>query len=105
MSLELKKYDLYQNGQVEAYADTGEQYLVRTIIDYPGDEQDLFHKVMETDRLTYIAWYYWKDIIENASKYWWVLADANLIENPLDISSYVGKNILIPNLTKILLNL
>ena len=69
------------------------------------DEKDQFHKVMETDTITQIAWMYWRKEIEDASKYWWVIADVNLIENPLDLSAYVGKNILIPNLTLILLNL
>lgn len=104
MSLTLKKYDLYQNGFVEAHPN-GEQYLTRDLVDYEGDERDRFHQVMETDTINYIAWKYYKNEIENASKYWWVIADANLIDNPMDLSEYVGKNLLIPNLTKVLLNL
>lgn len=101
-TLELNKYDLYGNGRVENYIG-GEQYLIRDLMLYPGDEEDRFHTVMETDTITYLAWKYYRDIIENSSKYWWVIADANEIDNPLDLSGYIGTEILIPNLNRILL--
>lgn len=102
-TLELKKYDLYGNGNVEIYPN-GEQYLVRDSIEYTGSEEDYFHKVNETDTLTYIAWLYYKNIIENPSKYWWVIADANEIEHPMDLTDFIGDELLIPSITKFLLN-
>ena len=102
-TLELKKYDLYGNGVVENYPN-GEQYLIREKIEYSGNEDDSFHVVKETDTLTYIAWLYYKDVVENPSKYWWVIADANNIEFPLDLSSWIGSEIMIPSLTKFLIN-
>lgn len=102
-TLELKQYDLYGNGIVENYPN-GEQYLIRDKIEYNGNEDDFFHVVNETDTLTYIAWFYYKDFIDNPSKYWWVIADANNIEHPLDLSDLIGSEILIPSITKFLIN-
>jgi hypothetical protein len=45
-----------------------------------------------------IAYRFYKDVDPYADKWYWVIADANDIENPLDLSAYVGKDILIPDL-------
>jgi hypothetical protein len=102
-TLELKKYDLYGNGTVENFVN-GEQYLIRDLIIYEGNEEDRFHTVMETDTVTYLAWLYYKDMIDNAPKYWWVIADANELENPMDLGEYIGRELLIPDINRFLLN-
>lgn len=99
MALELRKNNLYSNGGV--YSLTGnEELLLREIIPFKGTVTDQYHTVVQGDRLDLIAWKYYRDLVEDASKYWWLIADANNIIHPLDLSDYVGKELLIPNLTK-----
>lgn len=35
------------------------------------------------------------------SEYWWVICDANGISNPLDLSDFIGTNILIPEINNL----
>jgi hypothetical protein len=44
---------------------------------------------------------YYGGIVTDASKYWWILADANGIPNPLDLSNVVGSMLLIPDLFRV----
>lgn len=95
--MELKLNDLYSNGEVESYPN-GERYLVREPIEYEGSDKDKYHTVKETDTITYIAWLFYKDHVDDASKYWWAIADVNEIFNPLDLSDLIGEEILIPDI-------
>lgn len=99
MALELRKNNLYSNGRVYSLTDN-EELLLREIIPFKGTVTDQYHTVVQGDRLDLIAWKYYRDLVEDASKYWWLIADANNIIHPLDLSDYVGKELLIPNLTK-----
>lgn len=99
MALELRKNNLYSNGGVYSLTDN-EELLLREIIPFKGTVTDQYHTVVQGDRLDLVAWKYYRDLVEDASKYWWLIADANNIIHPLDLSDYVGKELLIPNLTK-----
>lgn len=94
--MKVKDYDLYSNGFVEVFSD-GEKYLERETIEYEGNETDRSYKVKENDTLTKIAGNKYKEELELAHQYWWILSDANDIENPLDLSEYIGEYILIPD--------
>ena len=94
--IELKANNLYGNGTVYGYAD-GEQELVRERLIITPDERDKYYTVLQDDRLDLITYNQYSKYVEDASKYWWVIADANeAIENPLDLSALVGQEILIP---------
>ena len=95
-TLERKDHDLYFNGRLLAFED-GEQLLERELISYESRQPDVYHSVQQGDTITYIAWKYYRSFTPNATHYWKYIADANNIENPLDISSLVGSEILIPN--------
>lgn len=97
--LTLKNNNLYQNGRIIVF-DNGEQELERDVLLFPGDEKDTYYTVIEGDDLTKIAYDQYKDFAEDAGKYWWIIADANEIENPLDISDLVGQEIVIPSFEK-----
>lgn len=100
----LRENNLYQNGEVIQF-DNGEQLLLRPLVVIEGTLTDEYHIVKNNDRLDLLAYRYYKDEVADASKYWWVIADANIIENPLDLTGWVGKEILIPNITKALLRI
>lgn len=94
--LTLKNNNLYQNGQITLF-DNGEQELNRDILIFPGDIKDAYYTVVQGDDLTKIAYNKYKDYADDPSKYWWIIADANNIENPLDISDLIGQDIVIPS--------
>lgn len=89
---------LYQNGTIINYSD-GRQKLVRDKIVYTGTLNDTYHLVTQNDTLDGLADKYYADVVpdRDASKLWWVIADVNNIINPLDISSYIGTRLLIPD--------
>ncbi len=105
MDLELRGNNLYRNGSIILFDETDELILQRDNIDMSGAVTDAYHLVRKEDRLDLLAYNYYKNTVEDASKYWWVLADVNDIFNPLDLSEYVGKEILIPNILTVLLKL
>ena len=104
MELELRDNNLFINGTVYDFGND-EQILLREPMEIIGNEMDKYHIVKENDRLDVLAWVYYKNIVEDASKFWWLIADANNIYNPLDLSDLVGKEILIPDLIRIRLDL
>lgn len=102
--MELKDFDLYINGFVEEFAD-GSRYLEREDIIYNGNDTDKIHTVKENDTLTKLAFRYYVNSLNNSPKYWWIIADANDITNPMDISDLIGYDIVIPDPVLFLLNL
>lgn len=103
-SIELSDNNLYRNGEVHTYAD-GESVLIRKKLLLEPTVFDEYHVVTEMDRIDKLAHTKYKDKVTDASKYWWVIADANDIKNPFDLSEYVGRQILIPDIITVLLKL
>lgn len=93
-------YDLYINGRIVTY-DTGEVFIERDLIDYDSGEPDQYYRVKDSDRLSAIAYDFYNGLTKNAGQYWKFIADANNIQNPLDLSEYVGIDILIPDFQRI----
>ena len=94
--IELNDFEHYSSGTVISFED-GSKILVREKIEYTAKEDDLYHTVQQGDTLTYLAWYYYRTVTNNSPKYWRYISDANNIINPLDLSSYIGKSIVIPD--------
>ncbi len=102
--MELKSNNLYRTGFV-LLDEEGERTLQRTQITVETSADNKYHIVTNYDRLDVIAFNYYKNYVDDASKYWWVIADANNIENPLDLESIVGKRIIVPDILKVLLSI
>lgn len=102
MDLELRGNNVYRNGKlIEVAAD--EFILLRDKINIKATDNDEYHTVVKIDRLDLLAYKFYKDKVADSSKYWWVLADANNIQNPLDLEGLVGTDIRIPDILNILL--
>jgi hypothetical protein len=99
---EVRTNNLFQNGRVTVF-DNGEMLLLRDPVEVVGTTKDVWHTVTNTDRLDVLAWQYYRDYVADAAKYWWLIADANEVFNPQDLTAYIGKEILIPNITTALL--
>lgn len=100
-TVELRDNNLYYNGYINNYPDDGELELLRPLLNIVAAEEDQWHTITEADRLDILAWKYYKNVVSDASKYWWVIADANNIYNPLDLTELVGTSILIPDILRI----
>lgn len=103
--IEVRDNNLYSNGFIYVYPDDDELELLRPLLNIEAAEEDEWHTVTESDRLDKLAWKFYKNVVSDASKYWWIIADANNIYNPLDLSELVGKSILIPDILRIRLML
>lgn len=95
--IELSVSNMFANGSMIVFSD-GTGKLVRKPIEYVPTEPDDYYTVKINDVITRIAYNFYKSKVDLPSHYWWIIADANAIKNPLDLSSYVGKEIVIPNL-------
>lgn len=96
-AISLPVSNLFSNGQMIIFSD-GTGKLVRDKITYIPTEPDDYYTVKYADRLTSIAYKFYKNKVLLPSHYWWIIADANNIKNPLDLSALVGKEIIIPNI-------
>lgn len=89
--------NMYANGRMIVFSD-GSARLVRDRVTYDPAEPDDYYTVKYGDRLTSIAYRFYRDKVLLPSHYWWIIADANKIRNPLDLSALIGKEIVIPNI-------
>ena len=96
----LRDTNLYSNGSI-IQVNTSIKLLYRNKVKFVGDLEDKYHRVTESDRLDLLAWKYYTNFSDNPQELWWVLADANNIHNPFDLSDWVGKEILIPRFDKL----
>ena len=76
----------------------GEQFLDERIYTRPIRPIIIAtHTVTASDELTQLAHRYYNGRVPDASKYWHAIARYNTIDNPLDLSEYVGVQIFIPD--------
>lgn len=97
----LRENNLYGNGKIIEFTEEGEAILVRKKLVYVGEVNDLYHVLKEGEPLGKLASMYYKGTVPDPSKYWWAIADANNIQNPLDIADLVGTELLIPDILKV----
>jgi len=93
----------YASGRIYRFEEGDEMLQSKDLNIFP-DKDDEYHTVRIDDTLDKIADIYYAPKIVNASRYWWVIAIANDIgidEPPLDLSAYVGLNILVPDIYRI----
>lgn len=102
--LELEENNLYASGYL-LVMEGDERQLLRDPLVWIGSLEDSYHTLTDRDRLDTLAWEYYNQFVSDASKYWWVIADANNILNPLDLADLVGKQLLIPNILNVRLSL
>lgn len=88
--LELRKNNPYYNGYIFVLPD-GEMTLERETFKYTKSDRDKYYTVVQGDTLWTIAHNAYND-----SKNWAIIADANSIENPFELT--IGVALLIPDL-------
>ena len=103
-TVKVREDNLYSNGKVIVF-DSDERILTRDVIDYTPKETYRFHLLKSSDELTKLAGTFYGGFVINPGKYWWVIADANNINNHLDLETLVGTEIIIPDLLSLKLEL
>lgn len=104
-SIELSPSNLYTHqGRILDFGD-GQMVLIREPLEWVHQEGDDFHLVLDSDRLELLAYKYYQGRTTHPERHWWVIADANILENPLDLSGLVGQYLLIPNILNVRLKL
>ena len=89
-----------RNGRVINMQD-GTQLLVRTPLVWVAGDEDSYYKIKSGDTLDLITYKYYGGVVDDPEHLWWLLADANNIFNPMDISYLIGAEILIPNIANL----
>lgn len=101
--IQLEDSNVYADGFV-AVLGNGDMLLKRNGYKYKPNAGDVYVNVLPGQELDFIAYKYYQDQIENPEKYWWLIADANGIINPLDLASFEGKTIVIPDINFAVIN-
>jgi hypothetical protein len=101
--LKVRENNRFYNGEIYEYADSTVELVAPA---YPTivNPKFLAHQVVDGEDLTTIAFKYYGKIVDDASKYWFVIAEANTIDFPLDLTDFIGKSIIIPDIQQFRLN-
>ena len=91
------RVDAFSSGY-RIYYKEGDESLQRSMIIHKEDLNDTIYTIKEGDTITSISYRFY-----NEPLYWFIIADVNNIENPLELT--IGNNIIIPNINKYQLNL
>lgn len=98
--IELSPSNLYSTGFLTTETD-GTEVLERIPLKIKPEWQDKWYIVQAEDELDLLAEQFYGTITQDASKYWWVLAEANGIPNPLSIENMTGVYMLVPEFFRI----
>lgn len=96
-TLKLREENLYSTGRITTF-DDGTQELDQGDFSIVGTQNDFYLTPSQGQRLDSIAYDQYKDTVPNPGKRWWVIALANDVENPLDDTEFIGKEIVVPNI-------
>lgn len=101
----LSSDSLYRNGEVIEF-ENGEQLLLRDTVEHIPQPKDIHHSYREGELLDSIAWKRYKGQVDNSERYWWAIADANEIQEPLNLDDYpYATTFIIPDIQSLLLRI
>ena len=89
-ALLLRLNNPYHYGRIVDFKD-GQLSLDRTLLNIPNSPLDRIYIIKSGDELSVLAHRFYGD-----SKYWWILADKNKLENPFILEE--GTTLIIPDL-------
>jgi hypothetical protein len=92
-SLRLLDADLYQNGRI-IQIDAVDAILIRDTLPVSQEQTDKYQDFNEEDELMGVAFNAYKDIVNIANYYWWLIADRNQVFNPLEKNFIIGDELM-----------
>lgn len=70
----------------------------------PDNFKFTLHRVVAGQTLSGIAYLRYNAVIQNPSQYWWLIAVANDIELPWDLTEWEGRELVIPDMYQFQVN-
>ena len=101
--IEFEDHDRFQGGTIFIF-DDGIVDIEAPEWKEPDNFRFDLHQVVMGESLDRIAFRYYRDKVQNASQYWWLIAQANDIERPWDLSDWAGEKLVIPDIYQVKLN-
>lgn len=95
--IKISESDLYANGIILTFPN-GDQFLERNVQEFVPEEPVDYHTLGMDEDLDLVAWDFYNTKVQDSSKYWHVLADANQVDDPLDIADRIGSDLIVPNI-------
>ena len=90
MAVELKDNNIYANPRGYVVQYTNEiQALERRIVPVKADRTDKYHFFRAGDDLMRITYTYYKDVVIETARYWWLIADRNNVFDPFENTKIV----------------
>lgn len=97
--------DRFQGATVFVFGDTeGTVDVAAPEWVQPDNFKFVLHKVVAGQTLDRIAYEHYNDKVQYPSQYWWLIAQANDIERPWDLSGWEGKDLVIPDIYQFQVN-
>lgn len=84
-------------GQKIIVLSDGTSELVRDPLEWEGSENDAVVGLKHNQSLNGIANKSYMANDEDASRYWWVIADVNEIDNPMELDEIIGSELIVPD--------
>lgn len=97
--ISVKRDNPYRDGTLYEFGN--EALLLESDFSYTAGIEDRYHRVQDHDTLPSLAQKYYGKQRRYAFRLWWVIAKANEIVDPFDITNLSGQDILIPDLAKL----
>lgn len=94
--VELRTNNPYSTGEIFTFPE-GDVLLDRKPLNYIKSIRDRYYTVKQEDNISNIAFQAYGN-----SKWWWVIADINKLDNPFDLK--MGSTLLIADLDKLLIS-
>lgn len=102
---ELRENNRFAGGKVETFADRSQELIAPNYENAIANIKDFsLLELVVGNELTCITHDVYKGIVEDSSKFWWLLAEANNIDKAWDIDSLAGQSLNIPDVVQFKLN-
>lgn len=90
MAVDLRDSNLYANprGFIVQYTDEI-QILERRVVPPKQDRTDKYMLFREGDNLMRLTYGFYRDIVQNPARYWWLIADRNNVYDPFEKTKVV----------------
>ena len=94
--ISLKESNLYAAGKLVITPNGN--YLERDKYVYRASLNDRLHVVKAGELIDSLAAKYYSNLVDEADRYWWLIADANKVQDPLNLDLLIGKTLVIPDI-------
>ena len=103
--VELRENNRFAGGVIETFADNTQELIAQsytTAINAIKDYQ--LKDVVIGNEISCITYEMYKNAVEDASKFWWLIAEANDIDKAWELDNLAGESLRVPDVIQFKLN-